>query len=114
MTISVGRFLKSKLVKEHINKKCVNCKILCNLQELYTAFKKKKHPNVNIGFSNLCAMILKWYIFLKASQCNGLGLDIQKTDKINIVSPEVFSLKFICDHFYITINHKSIFLLEQY
>ena len=28
---------------------------LCNLQELYTAFKGK-HPNVNIGFSKFCAL----------------------------------------------------------
>ena len=28
---------------------------LCNLQELYIAFKKK-HRNVNIGFSKICAL----------------------------------------------------------
>ena len=34
---------------------------LCNLQELYTAFKKK-HPNVNIGLSKFCALRPKWCV----------------------------------------------------
>ena len=42
-------------VKEYINKNFAAGKSLCNLQELYTAFKEK-HPVVNIGFSNLCAL----------------------------------------------------------
>ena len=54
-TISVGRCLKSNVVKEYIHKNFPTCKSLCNLQELYTAFKEK-HPNVNIGFSNFCAL----------------------------------------------------------
>ena len=37
------------------------CKSLCNLQELYTAFKEK-HPNVNIGFSKFCALRPKWCV----------------------------------------------------
>ena len=41
-------------VKEYINKTFATCKSLCNLQELYTAFKEK-HSNVNIGFSKFCA-----------------------------------------------------------
>ena len=45
MTISVGRSLKRKTmlvwVKEYINKNFATCKNLCNLQELYTAFKEK-------------------------------------------------------------------------
>ena len=36
-------------------------KSLCNLQELYTAFKEK-HPNVNIGFSKFCALRPKWCV----------------------------------------------------
>ena len=48
MTDSVGRCLKSKVVKEHINKKFAASKDLCNLQELYTAFKEK-NPKVNMG-----------------------------------------------------------------
>ena len=39
----------------------VTCKSLCNLQELYTAFKEK-HPNVNIGFSKFCALRPKWCV----------------------------------------------------
>ena len=44
MTISAGSCLKRKTmlvwVKEHINKNFATCKSLCNLQELYTAFKE--------------------------------------------------------------------------
>ena len=36
-------------------------KSLCNLQELYTAFKEN-HPNVNIGFSNFCALRPIWCV----------------------------------------------------
>ena len=55
MTISVGRCLKGKLVKKYINKIVATYKSLCNLQELYTAFKEK-HPNANTGFSKFCAL----------------------------------------------------------
>ena len=34
---------------------------LCNLQELYTAFKEK-HPNVNIEFWKFCALRTKWCV----------------------------------------------------
>ena len=65
MTISVGRCLKRKAmlvwVKEYIIKNFATCKSLCNLQELYTAFKEK-HPNVNIGFSKFCALRPKWCV----------------------------------------------------
>ena len=61
--ISLGMCLKRKTtlvwVKEYINKNLAACKCLCNLQELYTAFKEK-HPNVNIGFSKFCALRPKW------------------------------------------------------
>ena len=42
-------------------KNFVPCKSLCNVQELHVAFKKK-HPNVNIGFSNFCALRPKWCV----------------------------------------------------
>ena len=61
MTILVGRCLKSKVVKEHINKYFATWKSLCNWQELHTAFKEK-HRNVNIGFSRFCALRLKWCV----------------------------------------------------
>ena len=65
MAISAGRCLKRKntlvWVKEHISKKFSACKSLCNLQELYTAFKEK-HPNVNIGLRKVCAFKTKWCI----------------------------------------------------
>ena len=47
--------------------------------------------------------------FCAACRCNGRRLDIQRPDQINFVLHEVFALKFICYHFYITIIHKSIF-----
>ena len=61
MTISVGSCLKGKVVKEYINKNFATYKSLCNLQELYTAFKEK-HPNVNIGFSKFCHLRPKWCV----------------------------------------------------
>ena len=65
MTVSVGRYLKRKtvfvLVKEYINKNFATCKSLRNLQELSTAFKEK-HPHVNIGFSNFCALRTEWCV----------------------------------------------------
>ena len=61
VTISVGRCLKSKVAKEHINKNFATCRSLCNLQELYNLFKEK-HPNGNIGFSKFCALRPKWFV----------------------------------------------------
>ena len=65
MTILVGRCLKRKAmlvwVKEYIIKNFATCKSLCNLQELYTAFKEKD-PNVNIGFSNFSSLRPKWCV----------------------------------------------------
>ena len=43
----------------HKQKLCDFQKSLCDLQELYTAFKEK-HLNVNIGFSKFCALRPKW------------------------------------------------------
>ena len=72
MAISVRRYLKRKTmlawVKEYINKNFATFKSLCNLQELYTAFKEK-HPNVNIGFSKFCALRPKWCV-LAGSKMN--------------------------------------------
>ena len=63
--ISVDRCLKREImlvwVKEHINKNFATCKSLCNLQEVYTAFKEK-HPNVNIGSSKFCTLRPKWCV----------------------------------------------------
>ena len=65
MTISAVRRLKRKTmlvwVKQHINKNFSTCKSLCNLQELYTAFKEK-HLNVNIGLRKVCAFRTKWCV----------------------------------------------------
>ena len=46
---------------EYINRNFATCESLCNLQELYTAFKEK-HTNVNIGFSKFCALRPKWCV----------------------------------------------------
>ena len=59
MTISVGRFLKRNTKLMWVKKYII--KSLCNLQELYTAFKEK-HRNVNIGFSRFCALRPKWCV----------------------------------------------------
>ena len=101
MKISVGRCLKRKTmlvwVKEYIIKNFATCKSLCNLQEIYTAFKEK-HPNVNIEFSKFCALRPKWCVLagskmtssvcacnahqnVVASRRNGLGLDTQRPDQ---------------------------------
>ena len=65
MAISVGRYLKNKdyisVSKEVHKQKFATWKSLCNLQELYTAFKEK-YPNVNIGFSKFCALRPKWCV----------------------------------------------------
>ena len=45
-------------IKEYINKNFSTCKILCNLQELYSTFKET-HPNVYIEFSKFCALTPK-------------------------------------------------------
>ena len=60
--ISVGRCLKREImlvwVKEYIK---ATCKSLCNLQEVYTAFREK-HSNVNIGSSKFCTLRPKWCV----------------------------------------------------
>ena len=65
MAISVCRLLKRKAmlvrVKEYINKNFANCKSLCSLHELYTAFKQK-HPNLNIGLTKICTLRPKWCV----------------------------------------------------
>ena len=65
MTLSVDRCLKRKTmlvwVKEYIIKNFATSKSLCNLQELYTAFKEK-HAKINIGFSKFCALRPKWCV----------------------------------------------------
>ena len=65
MTISVGRCLKRKTmlvwVKECIIKNFATIKSLCNLQELFTAFREK-HPNVNIEFLKFCTFRPKWCV----------------------------------------------------
>ena len=72
MKTSVGRCLKRKnllvRVKEYIIKNFSTFKSLCNVQELYTAFKEK-HPNINIGFSRFCALRHK-YCVLADSRMN--------------------------------------------
>ena len=50
-------------VKEYISKNFATCKSLCNLQELYPAFKEK-HSNVNIGFSKFFAFRPKWWVLV--------------------------------------------------
>ena len=48
-------------VKEYINKTFATCKSLCNLQELYSAFKEER-PIANIGFWKFWALRPKWFV----------------------------------------------------
>ena len=63
VTNSVGRCLKKKTmlvwVKEYISKDFPTCKSICNLQELYTAFKEIQSYG-NIGLIKFCVLRLKW------------------------------------------------------
>ena len=53
--------------KEYVSvSKGVHNQKFYNLQKLHTAFKER-HPNVNIGFSKLCALRPKWF-FLASSR----------------------------------------------
>ena len=127
MTISVGRCLKSKVVKgEHKQKlcnlqkslqlariieqfqritpkcKCWVLKVLClEIQMVCSDWLKNDSLCLRLQLSSKCCV---------ASRCNGLRLDIQKPDQINFVLPQLFPLKLICDHFHIAVIHKSIFL----
>ena len=40
--------------------------VLCNLREIYAAFKEK-YPNVMLGFSKFCIFRPKWYVFAGSS-----------------------------------------------
>ena len=73
MTVSADRCLKSKVVEEQINKSFATCKSLCNLQELYTAFKGK-HPHVNIGFSKFCALRPKWCVLADSKMTHSVSI----------------------------------------
>ena len=126
MTISVGRCLKSRVVKEHINKNFATCKSFCNLQELYTAFKEN-HPNVNIGFSKFCALRLKWCVLAGSKMAHSvcvcsahqnivllvdameLVLTCKDLIKLTLSCLKYFHQKLICDHIYITNIHNSTF-----
>ena len=48
-------------VKEYINKNFETWESLCNLQELYTAFREKQ-PNVNIGISRFYTLRTRWCV----------------------------------------------------
>ena len=65
MTISVCWCLERKTMlvwlNEYIIKNFTIWKSLCNLQELYTAFKEKQ-TNANIRFSRFCALGPKWCV----------------------------------------------------
>ena len=71
MKISVCRCMKSKVVKEHINKDFATCESLYNLQELYTAFKEK-HQNVNIVFSKFCALRPNWCVLASSKMTHSV------------------------------------------
>ena len=102
MTISVGTCMERKTmlvwVKEFIIKNFATCQSLCNLPELYTAFKEK-HPKCKywvlkvlclevqmmcsgwLKDGSLCLRLLLSSKYCAASRCNGLGFDIQRPDQ---------------------------------
>ena len=86
MAISVCRLLKRKAmlvrVKEYINKNFGNCKSLCSLQELYTAFKQK-HPNLNIGLTKICTLRPKWCVLTGSKMTHSVC--VRSTSNQNIV-----------------------------
>ena len=67
--------------------------LLCNLNELYAAFKEK-HPNSKIGFSKFCSLQPKWCVTVSASGTRSICVctSHQKT-------------KLIVDSFTSTINY---------
>ena len=69
-------------------------------------------PNSVFWLAQKCLSLFAFVATIKmlvASWCNGLWLDIQRSDHFNFVLSEVFPLKFIYNHFYISIIHKSVF-----
>ena len=90
-----SKCLKSKVVKEYINKNFITRRSLYNLQELYTKFKEK-YPNVNIGFSKLCVLVVS---IMTHSVCvrsahqnvvllvNAIDWDMKRPDQINFALP---------------------------
>ena len=40
--------------------------VLCNLREMYAAFKEK-YPNINLGFSKFCTFGPKWCVLAGSS-----------------------------------------------
>ena len=91
MTVSVVRSLKSKVVKEHINKNFAICKSLCNLQELYNAFKQK-YPNANIGFSKFCVLRHKWCVLASSKMAHSVSVCSAQQNVVLLVDAIVWDL----------------------
>ena len=53
------------------NQKLCNFKSLCNLQKLYTAFKKK-HLKTNLGFSKFCALAPKGCVLASSKMTHSI------------------------------------------
>ena len=103
ITISVGRCLirETMLVRVKENKTFATYINLCNLQELYAAFKPKckywvlkvlclKTQMVCSGWfkcHSLCLRLQRSSKCSVASRCNRLGLDIQRPVQINFALP---------------------------
>ena len=117
-------------VKEYLNKNFATCKSLCDFQKLYTAFKEN-HPNVNIGFSKFCTLRPKWCVLADSkvthSVCvcsahQNVVLLVHATDR-DLTCKDLIKLtclalsiliEIICDPFYITIIHQSIFFYLEH
>ena len=97
MAISIGRRLKRKTmlvrVKEYIKKNLVTCKSLCNLQELYTAFKEN-HSNVNIGFSHFCTLRPKWCVLGGSKMTHSASVCCSHQNVMLLVDPMDWDLTY--------------------
>ena len=58
--------------------------LLCNLHELYSAFKKK-HPDAKIGFSKFCSLRPKWCILTGASGTHSVCVCSQHQNAVLLV-----------------------------
>ena len=110
--------------KEVYKKNFATGKSLCNLQELYTAFKENQ-PNINTEFSKHRTFRPKWCVLASSKMTHSVcvcsadqnivllvdALDwlVTYKDMIKLALPCLFSMKIYLRSFYITIIHKCIF-----
>ena len=77
--------------------------VLCNLREIYAAFKEK-YPNVMLGFSKFCIFRPKWYVFAGSSGTHSVSVCSIHQNAILLVDAMSWDitykdliLKIVCD-----------------